>query len=37
MPIISMFYGITIRLCFSDNAYRRLPHIPRSTPSLRRP
>jgi hypothetical protein len=27
MPIISMFYGIIIRLYLLDNQYRHLPHI----------
>jgi hypothetical protein len=27
MPIISMFYGIIIRLYLIDNQHRHLPHI----------
>lgn len=27
MPIISMFYGIIIRLCPIDNKQHNLPHI----------
>ncbi len=27
MPVISMFYGIIIRLYFLDNQHRHLPHI----------
>jgi len=27
MPVISMFYGIIIRLYFLDNKHHHLPHI----------
>lgn len=38
MPIISMFYGIIIRLYLLDNKHHHLPHTStRSTLNLRRP
>lgn len=37
MPIISMFYGIIIRLYLLDNKHHNLPHIHQSTLSSRHP
>lgn len=37
MPIISMFYGIIIRLYLIDNKHHNLPHFMQNMLSTRRP
>jgi hypothetical protein len=37
MPIISMFYGIIVRLYLIDNKHHNLPHIHASMLSLKPP
>ncbi len=34
MPILSMFYGVVVRMYFFDDKQHHLPHVP-STPAMK--